>query len=154
MLKAKPCSEEGCNAPSWSKGKCRVHGNNTTSLQKAPLKKGKSINRQSEKYKAGKEDRIENGRKMIELFDKIWSERPHYCFETGAYLGEECLTTMMHHCLYKGIDKYKIYALEEWNIVIIHPDVHNLTHANIDKTPKIKAYTEQLLKQIEDGEIF
>ena len=46
--------------------------------------------------------------------------------------------------LEKGREKYRKYKMEEWNIVIVLPEVHNQIHSNTDKTPRIKLLTEEL----------
>jgi hypothetical protein len=85
--------------------------------------------------------------KMFHFFMDIWDKTPkneRKCYETGKWLGNEPLSTFFHHILEK--EKYPEYCLCEWNIVLLHPDVHNQVHSNIDKTPKVKALREEILK--------
>lgn len=86
---------------------------------------------------------------MNEFFMQIWNKTPHnkrVCYETGVKLKYPPLTTYFHHVLEKSDHKYKKFAYKEWNIVLLHPDVHTQVHIDIDKTPKVKALREQLLK--------
>lgn len=82
---------------------------------------------------------------MWEFFLKIWKERPHYCIETGKWLGKEPKTTMFHHLLHKK--PYPEYELERWNIAVLHPDIHTLAHQNLDATPNVKRLTEEAWKK-------
>jgi hypothetical protein len=68
------------------------------------------------------------------------------CYETGKQLPSPPLTTYFHHVLPKS--KYPEFRLCEWNILLLHPEVHDQAERNIDKTPKVKAYRDQLLNQI------
>ena len=89
---------------------------------------------------------------MKTLFLQIWDKTEDfegycYCFETGKkmhrslYRNNSCC---YHHVLEKGREKYRKYKMEEWNIVIVLPEVHNQIHSNINKTPRIKLLTEEL----------
>ena len=89
---------------------------------------------------------------MKTLFLQIWDKTEDfegycYCFETGKkmhlslYRNNAC---WYHHVLEKGREKYRKYKMEEWNIVIVLPEVHNQIHSNINKTPRIKLLTEEL----------
>ena len=134
-----------CERAVFSKGYCLFHS------PKKPLKKGNSklkkggrIKPISEKGLKKKEEKKEYTKKQWEFFLKIWNERPHISFESGLPIYGEPLSTMFHHCLEKGIDKYKKYALEDWNIVLLLPDEHQQVHSNISQMPKVKAYTEKL----------
>ena len=89
---------------------------------------------------------------MYKVFLRLWDnqvdELGHvYCYETnkvmdGRYRENTCV---YHHILEKS--KYPEYALEEWNIVIVHPDTHAQIHSNIYKCPKIKKLTEKLKEE-------
>lgn len=138
MIKSKKiCEIDGCNFPVFSHKKCYFHS------QKKSLKKSnKPIKKISEKGLEKRKEKKEYTEKQWEFFLEIWSRREHICFETGKYLGETPLSTMFHHCLYKSL--YKEFALEDWNIVLLHPDVHNQVHSDSTKTPKVQEYTKQL----------
>lgn len=143
----KTCKIEGCKNKVWSKNLCLIH------TPKKPIKKGNKQLKKSylskkptERGLKLKEEKKEYTEKQWEFFLKIWTERPHYCFESGQFLGYEPLSTMFHHILPKGQNKYKKYALEEWNIVLLDPNIHSLVETNISKCPKVKEYTEKLKK--------
>lgn len=119
-------------------------------LKRTPLKKGNSQLKKGGKIKSKpkteeqKKEREELFKKDKAFYTEIWDEMelPRRCFETGKLLPSEPLLTMFHHCLYK--QSYPQFRHCKWNIVVILPDVHALTHSNIDKTPKIKEYTERI----------
>ena len=106
------------------------------------------MKRISDKRKARlAEERMEK-EKMFLFFIEIWEDTPQSmrkCYETGRWLGNEPLSTFFHHVLEK--QTYPEFCLERWNIVLLHPDVHNQVHSNIDKTPKVKALKEELLEK-------
>jgi hypothetical protein len=64
-------------------------------------------------------------------------------------LGWEPRTYYFHHVLEK--ESYPQYRHCTWNIVLVSWTTHDQVHGDIDKTPKIKALREELLKQIENG---
>jgi hypothetical protein len=76
------------------------------------------------------------------FYEDIWDEREHICFETGKSLSTEALSLYFHHILSKA--KYPQYALQKWNIVLLHPDAHSQVEHFIDKCPRVKALTEHL----------
>lgn len=112
-------------------------------MKKTPLR------RVSQKQKIINEQRKEDTKKLHEFFLEIWNKLPPYrrvCYETGQQLRSPPLSTYFHHVLAKK--EYPEYRLCEWNIVLLHPDVHDQAEKNIDKTPNVKAYREQLLNQL------
>ena len=96
---------------------------------------------------------------MKQMFLEIWDERQDgqgriTCFETGKVMSREVyreLSSVYDHVLEKST--YPEYTLVKKNIVIILPDVHNQKGMNIDFTPKIKAYREELLALHKKGEL-
>lgn len=77
-----------------------------------------------------------------DLYQEIWAEREHKCFETGVNLPSEPLTLYFHHILPKA--KHPQFRHAKWNIVILHPDAHSQAEVNLDKCPRVKALTEHL----------
>lgn len=73
-------------------------------------------------------------------FMEIWNNRGHYCQETGKWLGKEPKWTMFHHLLWKS--SHPKYQYEDWNIVLLDPDIHEKAHKDLDSTPKVKQLTE------------
>lgn len=103
-----------------------------TPLRKVSLKKRKT---KSQERKVRREE-------LTKVFLSIWSERPHFCYETNVEIKGEPLSTMFHHVLEKH--KYPEYQYEKWNIVILLPEVHEQVHLNIDKTPRVKNLKNEL----------
>ena len=124
-------------------------------LKKTPLKrKSTSIKKISDKQKIKNEEKKEQTKIRQLLFLEIWDEREETdsagnkfvrCFETGKrmsrgfYRENSCC---YHHCILKSV-RPDLDLIKE-NVVIILPDVHTLTHTDIDKTPKIKDFTGYL----------
>lgn len=136
MIKSNPCTVEGCSNPRFAKGYCKLHQSLRTD------KKPKGIRRISEKGKIKKELKKELVQNDMSFYFTIWQNRPHICYETGKNLGVKPLITMFHHVLPK--QSYPEFRHCEWNIVLLHPDVHNQVETNIDKCPKVKKLTEEL----------
>jgi len=147
MLKAKKCSQEGCEAPCWSKDFCKSHSlpKHTTLIRDTPLSKRKGFRKQSEKFREKAIERKQYGEDMMAFFLEIWGEREHVCYETGTYLGEEPNTMFFHHLLFKS--KYPEYCFLKENIVLLLPDIHAQMHTDPSKCPK----TLQLLNQVTDA---
>lgn len=112
----------------------------------------KPIPKITEKKRKQKILEREETRKLHEWFLKIWDKTEDargycYCYETGTAMHRSVYRTntcCYHHPLEKGIEKYKKYSMEEWNILIVLPDIHTQAHSNLDKTPRIKIYTLEL----------
>lgn len=58
---------------------------------------------------------------------EIWAERPHVCCVTGMYLSEEPEPSYFSHLLPRG--SYRKYKRDKRNIVLMHPDIHAMWHA-------------------------
>lgn len=138
MIKSKPCTVEGCNNPRWAKGLCQRHQSLRTD------KKPKGLKKISDKGKVRKELKKELFQNDAAFYLKVWESRPHVCFETKKPLGKMNLC-MFHHVLPKA--RYPEYRHCDWNIVLLHPDVHNQVETNIDFTPKVKVLTEELTRK-------
>ena len=148
----KKCNKAGCNYNQFGGGFCRNHqylrtDKKTPNLKRTPIRKVSK-----KKTKSLGEKRLQTEQDWL-FYLEIWNERPHVCFETDQPLGDEPLTVFFHHVLEKGLRRYAKYRHCKWNIVLITWQVHDQVGMDIDKCPKIKAYREQLLKQIEDGQI-
>lgn len=108
-----------------------------------PPKPIKKVSKKGIEKKSAKKELLEED---FKLYKEIWNERPHYCYETGKWLGNEPLTTMFHHVLFKH--DYPLYRHEKWNIVLLSPDIHSQVHSDMDKTPKVKALMKELLNNL------
>lgn len=82
---------------------------------------------------------------------KLWEKSDKRCIVTGKYLGQEPLSTFFHHILPKS--RFPEYRWCEWNIAILHPDVHNQVELDIDRVPMIKELTKELVRKHENGEL-
>lgn len=79
---------------------------------------------------------------MDDFFEEIWKERPHYCFESGKWLGSKWNRNFFHHILHKGT--YPQFAYCKWNVILLSQDIHTMCHSNLSQFPKIKEITEEL----------
>lgn len=141
----KKCSYDGCDLPVFGKNCCKRHYPKTPLKNNCkPLKKSFLSKKPTEKALIAREEKKEYTQKQWLFFLEIWKNRPHISFESGQPIYGEPLSTMFHHCLEKGIEKYKKYALEDWNIVLLLPSEHNQVHSDISKTPKVAEYTLKL----------
>jgi len=81
-----------------------------------------------------------------DFYLEIWNEREHRCFETGRWLGNEPSTAFFHHLLEKR--DYPEFRHCKWNIVIIHPMVHDQINIfGLGKTPRVKELTEKVKQE-------
>ena len=125
-------------------------------LKKTPLKrKSTSIKKISDKQKIKNEEKREQTKLRQLLFLEIWDEREETdsagnkfvrCFETGKRMSRgfyRLNSCCYHHVLHK--EKHPEFDLVKENIIILMPDVHAQVHTNIDKTPKVKEKTQELV---------
>lgn len=148
--KKKHCSVEGCENPIWSKKLCRFH------QPKKPLSKKKSsISKISAKGVIKREEK----KKWLEELHKwefdLWDKREDrngycYCFETGTpmhrslYRQNLCVYS---HCFPKST--HKKWAMEEWNLLIVLPQIHDQWEADSSKTPKMLKYFKEIKEKYE-----
>lgn len=121
-------------------------------LKRSPIKK------LSEKQRVKNQEKAAQTRRRFEMFFEIWEERKEYspkfgyfcrCFETGDILREYYCkenSCVYHHLLEKN--PYPEYDLMKENIVLLHPDIHSQVHTDIDKTPRVKKATQELLNKL------
>ena len=83
------------------------------------------------------------------FFSEIWEEREHVDFETNKPITGEPLTLYFHHVLPKALHRYKKYRYCKWNIVILSWETHTQAEGLLDKLPKVKAYKEYLIKNLD-----
>lgn len=96
--------------------------------------------------------KAEETRRMHDWFREIWDEREDeegncYCYETGRVLPGKYYrsnTCCYDHVLEKS--SYPQYKFIKKNIIIVHPDIHNLKGSDVDRVPRIKAYRDKLLE--------
>lgn len=162
----KTCLQENCSNPVFSKGYCKWHYkrkgttsnsvkyvktiSKTSKVRKDPVTEIRTIEKPAEVGTEGSNqstDLCRSSQRALDLafYSKIWEKKEHVCYETGKYLGSEPLTLFFHHVLPKA--KYPQYRHCEWNIVLLHPDVHVQVETFLDKAPKVKELTQQLMEQ-------
>jgi len=144
MIKKKKNCEK-CEFPKiWSKNLCK---NCFTKLN--PPKK---IQYKSAKQKIKDVGKARRTKELHQWFLELWDKRKQKdelgyfvkCYETGKKLYESYYkfnTCCYHHLIEKST--HPEYEFDEENLVIIHPDIHTLTHNDIDKTPKLKEFREK-----------
>lgn len=102
-LKSKPCSEEGCTFPVWSKGKCQYHGEKKSKLKGSSLK-SKGFTRKNSGY---------DKERIYRLFDLHWECHPdRKCESCGEQLWGENLTIYHDHLLEKSVYEEYMYDIE------------------------------------------
>lgn len=130
-LRSKPCSEEGCTFPVWSKGKCRAHGEKKP-LMKSKVLKSKGFSRKNSSY---------DKEKMYALFDLHWDTHPDKkCESCGKQLWGENLTIYHDHLLEKSVYPEFMYEID--NLFLVCLDCH---------TKKPSKPTEKHLEAIEQA---
>jgi hypothetical protein len=136
----KSCNIEGCNNPVWSKGLCKNHGPKTSFLTSNVRRTGKTL----QHAKAVKELILPKP-KMLHLFMHIWRIRVHKSEISGIYLGNEASSAYFHHILPKSV--YPQAALDEENIILLHPDEHGNVEIDMYRYPEINRRRELLWKK-------
>lgn|GEM_PF-1681814 len=139
----KKCKIEDCNNFVWGHGYCKYHQSHVVK-SKVPKKDRNLFQREVLK----KESLFEIDK---QFYEKIWEDVPHRCFNCERQLPSEPLTLFFHHILPKR--NYPELRHKAWNIMILCPDCHTQTEIFPDKTPKIKEYTETLLKKYENNQL-
>ncbi len=135
MIKSKDCIVEDCINPRFAKGYCKRHQNLREDKKPKPIKK------RTEKAQFKINLKKELFKNDASFYLQIWEDRPHVCFETGIELGKMNLC-MFHHVLPK--QTYPEYRHCEWNIVLLHPDVHNQVETDCSKCPRVYKLTKEL----------
>jgi len=106
----KSCNKDGCNNPRWGGGYCRNHG----------------YLRTDKKLKGLSNVRKPTGER--DMFDEIFSERPHVSQLSGKpighFKGTDFYPNLFAHVLPKG--QYKHYRLNKQNIILLTPYEHIL----------------------------
>lgn len=98
-------------------------------------------------------DKQKKAAEMHKFFKEVWDKREDengdcYCYETGRQLPVSHFrqnSCCYHHIIPKN--KYPEFAFEEWNIVILHPDIHTQVEMDIDKCPRVKELTRKIKQE-------
>lgn len=107
----------------------------------------------SAKKKMEKERDIRN--KDNRFYEELWNKRPHVCFECGEPINGALTKKICHHIIEKQ-EQHKYSVDIRWNeelLVFLHWEEHDQVRTNIDKLPKVKAYTEQMKAKYEQYRI-
>lgn len=129
-------------------------------MKRTPLKRGSKplkrtkLKKMSEEKKASLPQEIADTASMWSFFLTLWYElkpEERVCYETGRQLLGVPLTIYFHHVLPK--ETYPQYKYCKWNIVLLTWMQHDQAEINIDKTPKVKALRDELLKKHQNGEL-
>jgi len=148
----KKCKKPYCNYNQFGGGYCQNHQYLRTDKKPKFLKRT-TIKKVSPKRKASRKEDVEQLHKDWLFYLEIWNERPHIDYETGEPIPGDASTLYFHHVLPKGTDRFKKYRYKKWNIVLVSWQTHSQAENDIDFVPKIKAYREQLLKQIKNDKL-
>ena len=153
LKKKKVCI--GCENESyiWSKNLCK------TCFLKENLPK--KIQYKSAKQKIKDVSKAQRTKDLHNWFLEVWQKRREKdelgyfvrCFETGQKLYENYYK--FNTCCYSHYypkNNYQEYAMKEWNIEIIHPNVHSQWELNKQKC--IKMYSRWLYLQKNIGILF
>jgi hypothetical protein len=104
----KTCSHTNCNNPVFSHGTCKYH--------------------YRYKPKVSKKIVVKSEQSQIELFNKVWTSRPHVSELSGdpldCYYGTSLWFSCFAHCLPKG--RFARYKYLEENIILVTPEEHRL----------------------------
>lgn len=144
MLQKKKVCKCGCGIEGfiWSNGMLKQ-----CFLESKPQK---AIKKYSEKGLEKKKLKTENTKKLHKWFLKIFDKRKDengfvYCYETGKPMHEDVYkmdSCIYSHCYPKST--FPQYALEDWNILLVLPDVHIQWETNREKTPKMLEYYKNI----------
>lgn len=159
----KTCNFESCNFNQFGGGYCPRHQWCRTDKKPKPLSnKGSKPLRKSPVRKVSKKQQKRLGEQKLTaetdrlFYAQIWEDREHIDYETGRPIYGELLTLYFHHVLPKAIRRYKKYRHCSWNIVLLSWATHTQAETLLDKLPRVKAYQEWLIKNldaIESGEL-
>jgi hypothetical protein len=143
----KKCSFEGCKNNQFGGGFCLRHQHKRTDKLKQGQNKlynqrsVKSNTKVPPKQKSGFKHELQCSFGFVnqqQMFDFVWSTRPHVCMFTGLDLDlvpKYQYTWMFMHILRKG--KYPLWKYNPDNIVLGHPNFH-LAADNFTEEERIK----------------
>lgn len=98
-----------------------------------------------------KKDKKERWQKDVAFYIRIWDKSNKKCQISNRYLGNEPLSTFFHHVLPKS--RYPEYRWCEWNILVLHPEVHAQVEIDMDRVPEVRKLYDDLMRKHESGEL-
>lgn len=134
----KQCKAEGCSYNVFGKGYCVKHQYLRTDKKPKPLAK---ISKKGETKLKEKAITRFNDKKF---FEEIWNERPHFCENCNAYLGDEPLSIFFDHLLEKSTFPALRYIKE--NIMLLCWQDH-ADKTNGHPAPKVLERRDQIMKK-------
>ena len=103
------------------------------------LSRSKSKLKIREKSPEEKKQQQEDIDKMWKLFNEHWASKDHVCESCRMPIYGQNLSIYHHHCLAKGIDKYKHLKYEIQNLMLLCWSCHANTEAGNPSIPVIAA---------------
>lgn len=145
----KQCAAEKCLLNVFAKKYCKYHQYLRDDYKKPTIKKT-PIRKFSKKRRSLLGERRLQTEKDWLFYLEIWEERKHFCYETNEFLGNTPQTLFFHHVLPKAARAYKRFRYSRWNIVLISWQTHSKAETNIKFVPRIQAYRDYLLANLDD----
>lgn len=149
MLKKKSGLKKGNNSLKKSGFRFKFGDTNTLGLGNSPKKPirsaYKSLKKQSNKHVEGKEQRIEDGIKMMKLFDLHWNTHPdRKCEACGVQLCGDNLTLYHDHLVPKS--KFEVFKFDIDCLFLCCGTCHTMKESGFPLNPHKKAIEEFKLK--------
>lgn len=125
------CEIEDCDRKVFGKNRCKRH------YPKTPIKK------LTEKGLVKKEEKKERTEKLIQFYLDLWDKRADKngnvnCFESDTLLSHTIFkNNICCYSHYLSKVKYPEHALKDWNLEIVHPDIHIAWETNSKSCPKM-----------------
>lgn len=145
----KTCNARGCNNNVWGGGMCRMHSylrEDIASIKRErhQLKKSR-LKPHSQKWTEGKEERIEEGKKMWDFMSELWNNLDKKeCWSCGSPIYGENSSAYWHHLLPKSA--FREFAYEKDNLYFCCLSCHSKTESGFPPE-KIEKATERAKKQ-------
>lgn len=79
-----------------------------------------------------------------EMFLSVWKKRKHHSEVSGAYLGNEPMSTYFHHILPK--EKYPEACLDEENIILLTLEEHSNVENDMYRYEEVNTRRDRLKK--------
>lgn len=154
----KKCKANDCPYDQFGGGYCRKHGYLRTDKtikpfsayrSTKPLRSSKPLKRPNKPikkitYKKQKEKQ-ELLKKDRELYNEIWEEEHHVCYDCNRPLGDEARLYYFHHILEKGRQIYKHLRHQKRNICLLCFDCHGRVTNGV-LSNKMRILTEDTIK--------
>lgn len=120
-------------------------------MKRSPIKRSfKPIRKISEKQKEKNLEDKERTRLLHKWFWELFDEKKDkdgyvYCFETGTPMHESMYklnSCIYSHCYPKS--SHPQYAMKEWNVLLVLPNIHHQWEVYPEKCPKMWNYMKKI----------